>query len=940
VSNPAYDAGATRPVSPRRSFALGVACVATLLAIVAVWLLGRIGGSFVTRAFTDIVETLVALGAAILCWRASRARSGRDRLGWMLLGGAALSWGAGQVVWSYIELVQRAHPFPSPADLFSVVSFAFSVAGLLAFGASPSGLAERLRAVLDGLITWSSVFFLGWGLVLGAAYHAGAQSLVSILVSMAYPAFDLVLVAVAVSVARRARSPGPFAFIAAGILCMAASDSFSAYEALRHASSSAGLVDLGWVAGFLLVSLGSLWRDGESEAAAGHGRLRGFLPYAALPPAMTIVAVRTAQGQAMDPVLAWMGLFLMVLVLSRQMLALHDNRMLARRIERKYEARTADLARSEERFRTLVQNSSDVVLLLDEDLKIGYTTGSSSPILGRAPGDLAGLSFADLLDPTERDRVEAALRETVAHSGVSAKLEHRLRRSGGGWSQSETIVSNLLDTPGIGALVLTVRDVTQRKGLEDQLRELAFHDPLTGLPNRTLFQERLGESLERWRSMGEPCAVMLLDLDNFKYVNDSLGHAVGDELLKQVAERITLAVRAEDTVARAGGDEFTLLLGGLADAEAALEAGARLMKALTATLWVHGREVTPKASIGIALAGSHGISADELLRNADVAMYRAKAQGRGRCELFDPALHAAALQRLEREVELRNAIGRPGSPQGAFGSNAPQGALGSGELVLHYQPLMDLANDRMVGVEALVRWQHPRLGLLQPGDFITLAEETGLIVPVGEWVLNEACRQVALWQQDGTAPGLKASVNLSSRQLYETDLPACVAAALANSGLDPTTLVLEITESLLLDDGEETMQRLLNLRELGVQLAMDDFGTGYSSLSYLSRLPIQILKIDRAFVSVLGRSDEDAAVVRAILSLARTFGMEVVAEGIERPEEVAALKELGCPMGQGFYFSRPLDAEALASRIAAGLAAGRVGGPATPRLSLTQLGAA
>jgi diguanylate cyclase (GGDEF)-like protein/PAS domain S-box-containing protein len=840
----------------------------------------------------------------------------------MLLGGAALSWSAGQAVWSYIELVQRAHPFPSPADLFSVVSFAFSVAGLLAFGASPSGLAERVRAVLDGLITWSSVFFLGWALVLGAAYHAGAQSLVSILVSMAYPAFDLVLIAVAVTVARRARTPGPFAFIAAGILCMAASDSFSAYEALRHANLSPGLIDLGWVAGFLLVSLGSLWRGGDSEAAAGHGRLRGFLPYAALPPAMTIVAVRTTQGQAMDPVLAWMGLVLMMLVLSRQMLALHDNRMLARRIERKYEARTADLARSEERFRTLVQNSSDVVLLLDEELKIGYTTGSSSPILGRAPGDLAGLSFAELLDPAERDRVEAGLRDTVAHPGPSVKLEHRLRRSGGGWSQSETIVSNLLDTPGIAALVLTVRDVTQRKGLEDQLRELAFHDPLTGLPNRTLFQERLGQSLERWRSMGEPCAVMLLDLDNFKYVNDSLGHEVGDELLKQVAERITLAVRPEDTVARAGGDEFTLLLGGLPDAEAALAAGARLMKALTAALWVHGREVTPKASIGVALAGSHGISADELLRNADVAMYRAKAQGRGRCELFDPALHAAALQRLEREVELRNAVG-------------------SGELVLHYQPLMDLANERMVGVEALVRWQHPRLGLLQPGDFITLAEETGLIVPVGEWVLNEACRQVACWHQDGTAPGLKVSVNLSSRQLYETDLPACVAAALAKSGIDPTGLVLEITESLLLDDGEETMQRLLNLRELGVQLAMDDFGTGYSSLSYLSRLPLQILKIDRAFVSVLGRSVEDAAVVRAILSLARTFGMEVVAEGIERPEEVAELKELGCPMGQGYYFSRPLAAEALAARIAADRAAGRVGEPAAaPRLTLAQLGAA
>jgi diguanylate cyclase (GGDEF)-like protein/PAS domain S-box-containing protein len=913
------------PATGRRRFLLAMAFALAVLAMSAAWLTHQIGGPAGTRTFADIVETLVALTAAFFCWRSSRAHSGRDRRGWLLLCASGISWGVGQAVWSYIELVLKIHPFPSPADIFFVASFPLSVAGLLTFRASPSGFAQRLRVVLDGLIVWSSVFFVGWAVLLGPVYHANPESFVSALISMAYPAADVVLVAVALTVAARARRPRPFAFISAGILCMAVADGFSAVSGLMHLPVGASLTDLGWIAGFLLVGLGAMWRLGDSEAHVGRTlRLRSLMPYAAWPPALAIVAVKTVQGHPLEPVLVWLAVALGALVLSRQMLWILDNHTLARGLEQKVVARTAELGRSEERFRSIVHNTSDVVFLLDADLRIGYTTESSERILGLTPAELTGIRFTTLLDPEERARIEALLDEARRRPGSSVKTEHRLRRSAGRWSQFETIVANLLESPGVGALVLTARDVTQRKGLEDQLRVLAFHDPLTGLPNRTLFRDRLVEALEHWRRSEDRCAVMLLDLDNFKTVNDSLGHAVGDELLKQVADRITGAVRLEDTVARAGGDEFTILLRGVGDGGAAVEVADRVLEALAQPFAFNGREVSAKASIGIAVAGPHGTSGDELLRNADVAMYTAKTRGRGRYELFAPALHAAAIQRLEREVELREAIARH-------------------QLVLHYQPIVDLAANQIIGVEALVRWDHPNFGLLFPGDFIPLAEETGLIVALGEWVLNEACRQVAIWQHDGTAPGLTVSVNLSSRQLHEADLPACVARALAASGIDPDTLVLEITESLLLDDGEETMQRLHALRALGVQLAMDDFGTGYSSLAYLSRLPIQILKIDRAFVSVLGRSVEDAAVVRAILSLARTFGMRVVAEGIERPEEVLQLRELGCGLGQGFYFSRPLDPEALVIRLSADPkmqpAAERMpASPVGPRLTLAKVG--
>jgi diguanylate cyclase (GGDEF)-like protein/PAS domain S-box-containing protein len=580
--------------------------------------------------------------------------------------------------------------------------------------------------------------------------------------------------------------------------------------------------------------------------------------------------------------------------------------------------RTAEIGRSEERFRSLLQSSSDVVLLLDRDLTIRYATDSAQRILGRAPAELAGTPIDGLLDPEECDRVVVELARAAESPGATSVVEHRLGRAQGDFCAFETVVTNLFETPSVGALVLNARDVTQRKALEGQLRVLAFHDSLTGLPNRALFQDRLEHALDRSRRTDERCAVMLLDLDNFKNVNDSLGHAAGDQLLKAAAERIGGVLRPGDTVARIGGDEFTILAEGVSDPQEALVLADRLLSSLRRPLRIDGREVTTQASIGIALARQHGGSVEELLRNADVAMYRAKSRGRGRCELFAPAMHAAAVRRLELEEELRRAIARE-------------------ELVVRYQPIVELQSGEVVALEALVRWEHPQHGLLHPGDFIPLAEETGLIVPIGRWVLHEACHQVALWRRDGTAPGLEVSVNLSPKQLSEGDLRRDVAVALGSSGLDSSALILEITESVLLEDTEQTINQLRRLRDAGVRLAIDDFGTGHSSPSYLSRLPIQVVKIDRSFVSVLGRSVEDTAAVQAVLSLSRTFGMVAVAEGIERPQEVDDLIALGCTRGQGYHFAPPMDPQVLAARLG-DFRAGRADTPEPSRFA--DLGAA
>jgi diguanylate cyclase (GGDEF)-like protein len=431
------------------------------------------------------------------------------------------------------------------------------------------------------------------------------------------------------------------------------------------------------------------------------------------------------------------------------------------------------------------------------------------------------------------------------------------------------------------------RDITEQKTLEEQLRRQAFHDDLTGLPNRALFTDRLEHAIAFLGRHSAPIAVLFIDLDDFKTVNDSLGHEAGDRLLVEAGKRIERCVRSVDTVARLGGDEFAVLLEDV-DPDAPADVASRILAALREPVRVHRRQLTIGASIGIATAHSPKQRVSDLLRNADLAMYSAKDHGKGRFEVFRPKLQRAATTRLRLKADLER-------------------ALDDGQFKLRYQPLIDLARGEVVGMEALLRWHHPARGEVLPGEFITLAEESGLILTLGRWVLHEACRQATVWQADGlTTEPIGMSVNVSARQLEDPALANDVSAALEESGLDPELLTLEITESVLMHDTELTQQSLHRLKALGVRLVIDDFGTGYSSLSYLRRFPIDGIKIDRSFIDAIDTDREEADLVGSIITLSHRLKLETVAEGVERWSQLARLRSLGANVGQGYYMAVPL----------------------------------
>ena len=425
----------------------------------------------------------------------------------------------------------------------------------------------------------------------------------------------------------------------------------------------------------------------------------------------------------------------------------------------------------------------------------------------------------------------------------------------------------------------------------EQLTKRAFRDSLTGLPNRALFMDRLAHGLMRARRRHEHLAVLFLDLDRFKVVNDTLGHAVGDQLLVEVSHRLSGSLRPGDTAARLGGDEFGLLLEDVADAETADAVALRIEAELAKPLLFDGREVFITASIGISLSSARIGSPEEMLRDADHAMYHAKAKGKARHEVFDSCMSAPALDRMDLEMDLRSAISRH-------------------DFRLHYQPILRLDTGRITEVEALIRWQHEKRGLLQPDAFIGLTEETGLIVPIGQWVLSEACRQARVWQLEFPSdPPLVMSVNLSAKQFQNPNLVEEVTQALTESGLDAASLKLEITESVVMQDAPATLAKLKELKDLGIRLAIDDFGTGYSSLGFLKSFPVDTLKIDRCFVRGLSGEGGDSAIVRAVVTMAKSLNMDVTAEGIETDQQRIELKALGCDRGQGYLFARPADAE-------------------------------
>ncbi len=548
------------------------------------------------------------------------------------------------------------------------------------------------------------------------------------------------------------------------------------------------------------------------------------------------------------------------------------------------------LRQREAGYRALVQNSSDILLVIHPNMTIIDLAPTAAGMLGYATDELLGTSLAKLLDPRDLNRAQLAIQRFHQSSGTSTSIHWRMRRKNGSLLDVEVVGNNLIDDPGVAGIVLSARDVSERKSLEASMLHQVLHDDLTGLPNRAAFTKILEAALSRTTLSGHSIAVLFLDLDRFKVVNDSLGHDAGDRLLVQVARRLRDSVRPEDTVARLSGDEFVVLVDNIAGPEPAIAIAEKIIHRIKEAIRIDTHEVFVSTSIGIAIerGGPQGANTTTILRNADLAMYDSKSRGRCRYSIYQPAMIEKAIERLELETELRHAIT-------------------NNQFQVYYQPLIDLRSGRVNEVEALVRWQHPTRGLLLPDTFIGLAEETGLIGPIGQWVLEEACRQGQLWQRErGNHPPLNLNVNLSVRQFQQRELVRDVQRVLSDSGINPGQLTLEITESVALDDAEAAVATMWELKRLGIQLALDDFGTAYSALSYLRHFPVDALKIDRTFIESMNEDHGNLAIVRAVIAFAKTLNLRVTAEGVENVEQLRQLKELGCDMGQGYYFATPL----------------------------------
>jgi len=563
---------------------------------------------------------------------------------------------------------------------------------------------------------------------------------------------------------------------------------------------------------------------------------------------------------------------------------------------------------AETRAGLILEAAADGIFGVDKGGRTTFVNTAAQRLVGRSARELIGRRTLDGVHPSRSDGPPYPMRESPTHQtladGVSrTRVQDIFWRSDGTWFPAEVSTGPILDPNSeVAGAVVSFTDVSERsraeaerEQLEDRLRHQALHDPLTNLPNRALFKDRLAHAQDR--RAAAPLAVLFLDLDDFKTINDTLGHEAGDYLLVEAAARLCTALRPGDTVARLGGDEFAILLEDAATEEAGELVARRILGSLARPFELANRNVTVSGSIGIAAADSERWTAEEFLRNADVAMYAAKTEAKGRYVVFHEEMHAAVLHRVQLESEIRRGIDR-------------------GEFVVRYQPILHLARGEIIGAEALARWEHPDRGMVSPAEFIPVAEDTGLIVALGRSVLRQACEQLRRWlDEEAVSPTFHVGVNLSAKQIREPTLVGEVADALRGFSIPPAALVLEITETLLMERSDEIIDKFDELKALGVVLAIDDFGTGYSSLSYLHRFPIDVLKVDRSFTERVALGPEDASFARAIVKLGRNLNMQTVAEGIETAEQLEELQRMRCDFGQGFYFAKPLHAEELADLI-------------------------
>ena len=851
---------------------------------------------------------------------ARRTADRRTRIAWRVVSVALLAQALSDGAWTYFELVGRTTMWDRWSHLPQLLITPLWLAAVLIFPRGARTKADAIRFTLDAMTVVSAAAMVVWHFIL-APLLADGVPLEDLAIYTVYAGLDLVMLVSAASMLLQ--DPGSMLrrsswWIATGLMVgFIANTTWSALN-MRYAPTIAQVTDVLRIGGYLMVGLGTCvgWADARGIAPGGRGAMLrarfSIVPYIAVAMGYGLLFVMALRQTYNITDLVVGAVILTGLVMARQLTAVRENMRL-------YIEQTAK--ETEARFRSLVQHSSDVFAILDPMGIIRYVSPAAERVFGTSAERMMNRTLAELVHEADRGAYEAHFSASLMGSLSTSHIGCRMIRTDGEWMRTEVVATNLLADPNVNGIVLTIRDVTERVTLEEHLRHQALHDPLTGLGNRALFQDRVAHGLARAERTNDEVAVVFLDLDNFKEINDSLGHAAGDAVLVQTANRLRTCLRDSDTAARFGGDEFAILLEQTRGEFEVMDVANRISAALARPLQVEGKDVDLNASIGIARAQPQQ-SADEVLRNADVAMYHAKSRGKSCAVLYESGMHAAVLDRIELQSDLRKAIERS-------------------ELALVYQPIVELGTQQIIGAEALVRWNHPYRGLVSPMDFIPLAEETGLIVEIGEWVLQTAAADAAKWPVPPRQQPVTITVNLSARQMVDGNFIDIVKRVLQTTTLDSNRLVLELTESMLVGRNTETLALLHRIRALGVRLAIDDFGTGYSSLGYLAQYPLDVLKIDRSFVQGMEHGPNGRALASAVVALGRSLKLKVVAEGIERAEQEWDLLNLGCDYGQGYLYSKPISNYHLVDLLEVGdISAPRpsgakapVGGPLLPKRS-------
>ena len=845
----------------------------------AAWMLSGAGGPKVTF-YVGLTYKLPAEIAfiSVAAATALRMAPGALRSAWWSLASALALYFIGDLI-GFVSWLLGHDPFPGPSDFLYCAFYVPLAAAALWLIRAAAVRVPWLQLSLD-----TTIFVIGFGaffwylVVEPAAMHA-QLGIIKEALSEAYLALDsfCLLVFGVVLLTGSSHAGGwriPFLLLI-GFATMFLGDIIWSLGKVRGYYVPGGVQDVLYLACYLPMTAAGREQMRAlamraRETSRTSGALARSMPYAAMAAAFLVLIYLSRGGLGGQATLMIGVVFALTLLLMfRQAVVL---RM------------------AEEHYASLIANASDVIMIVGTDGVVRFASPATTRTLGLKPEEITGKNLAALWGGEDGERLRTFLEEIArTTSGAVGPVELRIERAG---RVIEAVGSNLSNDRAVRGLALNLRDISERKVLEEKLRQLAFHDPLTLLANRNLFRDRVQHALARAQRGENFAAVMFLDVDNFKNINDSLGHDAGDRLLQAVARRIVQKSRSSDTVARLGGDEFGVLLEGVGTAAEAQRIADALIESLGAPFSLDGREVRVTASIGVAFSAAD-TTARALLSNADLAMYHAKAAGKNRQVIFQPQMQTLLRERLRLEADIGRALARE-------------------EFFLEYQPIVDLGTRILLGVEALVRWRHPEAGVLMPGSFIHVLEECGQIAALGRWVLKQACRDVCAWRDSiAGASGLRLSVNISGRHLQHGELVQDICAALEASGFEAGNLVIELTESTMMYNTEVNLERFHRLKKLGVKLAIDDFGTGYSSLSYLHRFPIDILKIDRSFVNGLTSSDDGPELAKAVITLGETLGLDTVAEGIELEPQVSALLALGCVAGQGFLFAPARSLEEL-----------------------------